>query len=435
MTPHAPDLVRRFEFERWPRPAAADVKCFIWRLVIGPHLLIDWQLARVQEEPLPPNSRYITSVWKPKAGESLLRLDVYEEASRQAAELRLLDLMADFQSPRIRRDVEAKYPLFRYGDDTTLAFAHGNLAFFAANAERKIVPLGNVLAGIDRLFTAGPTRPAPVAPALKLVEPTDVRVKSPVPLAPEADYPLPCWYRVETILGDVRRDGAHLVYENVRRRRGDADRHGHWRRRPRDSRRRTFRVLAQSEPGRDPFPVPQTLTWAMPIWASVLRRNGAHARGVFDLGGLEDRRESGSVPLGTVTQGRLALRNLRSPPCRPRVCRPRAEIVASECVWSVESPALAGGQPAIVEVEWVGKGPLSVLLGGWLLTGVDSRVWVAWCSPQGEVRATAESNHVFTEVLELTPEDGKGPQPGNVLFVRHIRERQEPWEVLLGLRF
>src|SRR5262249_16780092 len=163
----------------------------------------------------------------------------------------------------------------------------------------------------------------------------------------------------ETNLGYVRRDGAHLVYEAAAEgvetlivtaigADGRATRV-----------ERTFRVLAQSEPGRDPLPVPQMLTWATPIWASVLRRNGAHVRGVFDGGGVVDRRESVSVPLGTVTQGALGT---QEPPVSPLpatgVSSWRAEIVASECVWSVGSPALAGDQPAIVEVEWVGKGPL-----------------------------------------------------------------------------
>jgi hypothetical protein len=29
----------------------------------------------------------------------------------------------------------------------------------------------------------------------------------------KTDYPLPCWYRLETTLGEVHRDGAHLIYE------------------------------------------------------------------------------------------------------------------------------------------------------------------------------------------------------------------------------
>lgn len=214
MTQHASDLIRWFDFERWPRPAAGDVKFFIWRLAIGPQLLSDWQPARVQEEPLPPDCRYTTSLWKPKAGEGLVRLDVYEEPSRQAAEVRLLDVLANFQSPLVRRDADAKYPLFRYGDDTTLAFTRGNLTFVAANAERQIVSLKKIVADIDRLFWVGPEKPAAaVVPFLKLAEPAHFRAKVAVPLTLEADYPLPCWYRIETKLGEVHRDDSRLMYE------------------------------------------------------------------------------------------------------------------------------------------------------------------------------------------------------------------------------
>src|SRR5262249_29477378 len=148
---------------------------------LGERLLDGWSPARVQEEPL-DDCRYTTSVWKPKAGEGLLRLDVYEEPSRQAAEVRLLGLLDNFQSPRVRRDGAANYPLFRYGEDTTLAFSRGNLTFFAANAERKVVPLGKVLRDLERLFTAEPEESATVAQAVTLARIPEARVGQAVPL-------------------------------------------------------------------------------------------------------------------------------------------------------------------------------------------------------------------------------------------------------------
>ena len=85
MTQFDLDLMRKFDFEHWPRPTARDRKFFIWRVVIGPQMLSDWEPARVQEEPLPTDCRYTTTICKPKSGRSLLRLDLYEEPSRQAA--------------------------------------------------------------------------------------------------------------------------------------------------------------------------------------------------------------------------------------------------------------------------------------------------------------------------------------------------------------
>jgi hypothetical protein len=208
-----PDLLRRFEFERWRRPAADEVKYFLWQLTIGERLLGDWEPARVQQESLAGDCLYTTSVWRSKTGEGMLRLDVYEEPSRQAAEVRLLDLLADIQSPLVRRDETANYPLFRYGDDATLAFARGNVAFFAANAERKVVPLTKILTDLDRLFTAGPEKPAALRPLVTVAEIADVRVGAAVPLGLNTDYPLPVWYRLETKLGEVRRDGSRLLYE------------------------------------------------------------------------------------------------------------------------------------------------------------------------------------------------------------------------------
>jgi hypothetical protein len=206
--------MQRFDFEHWPRPAAVDVKFFIWRLAISPHLLRDSVLARVQDELLADDCRYITSIWRPKAGAALVRLDVYEEPSRQAAELRLLDLLANFQSPLLLRDPNAAYPFFRFGDDATFVLTRGNLTFFAANAERKTVSLKTVVADIDQLFTASPAKPtSTVVPVLKLTEPASVRANAAVPLVVDADYPLPCWFLIETKLGELHREGPRLKYQ------------------------------------------------------------------------------------------------------------------------------------------------------------------------------------------------------------------------------
>jgi hypothetical protein len=205
--------MRRFEFERWPRPSEGEVKVFIWRLAIGPHLLPDCAPVRVQEDSLPHDCRFMTSIWRPKTDEGLVHLDIYEQPSRQAAEMCLLDVLASFQSPLVRRDADAKYPLFRYGDDVTLVFTRGNLTFFAANAEREIVSLKSLLANIGRLFLDSPDQPdAKVIPVVQLGQTDDVRAGAAAPLTLASDYPLPVWYRIETKLGEVHREGSRLMY-------------------------------------------------------------------------------------------------------------------------------------------------------------------------------------------------------------------------------
>jgi hypothetical protein len=114
------------------------------------------------------------------------------------------------RAPRRRRQVSA-ISLWQRPDP---GLQPGQLAFFAANAERALVSLKNILAQIDRLFSLGPAQPAAtVVAVLKLAELAWVRVKRAVSLTLEADYPLPLWYRIETRLGEVHRDGSRLLYE------------------------------------------------------------------------------------------------------------------------------------------------------------------------------------------------------------------------------
>ncbi len=209
-----PELLRLFQFEDWPRPNATDIKFFFWRLVIGPQLLPGWQLVNLREESLKNDARYTMSVWKPRDGNHLLRLDVYEERSRNAAEHRLLELLAASQSPNARRDDRVKYPLFQYDDYTTVVFSRGNLTFFVANAEREKISLKPLLADLEKLYTLGPTQtPSAIVPRLTPGKINRLPARTALSFTLEADYPLPCWYRIETKLGEVHREGERLIYQ------------------------------------------------------------------------------------------------------------------------------------------------------------------------------------------------------------------------------
>ena len=48
---------------------------------------------------------------------------------------------------------------------------------------------------------------------MKVGEPIHVRARTAVTLTLEVDYPLSCWYRIETQLGEVHRDSERLMYE------------------------------------------------------------------------------------------------------------------------------------------------------------------------------------------------------------------------------
>jgi hypothetical protein len=209
------DLMRRFDFEHWPRPGPDDAKWFFWSLVLGPYLLSNFKPARTQEEPMPQDCRFTASVWLPPDGVGLVRLDTYECASRQAAELCLLDLLNSSQTMENHRDPRVNFPLFSCepGPTGCRYWARGNLAFFVANAERKRVPLDTVVADLNRLFSVDPPGPRPDrVPVPRFTPPPAVHGQA-VPLKVEADYPLPCWFRIGTRLGEVRREGQHLLYE------------------------------------------------------------------------------------------------------------------------------------------------------------------------------------------------------------------------------
>jgi hypothetical protein len=115
----------------------------------------------------------------------------------------------------------------------------------------------------------------------------------------------------------------------------------------------------------------------------------------------------------------------------------RITIRPEDCLWLHGDPLLIGRKEARVETEWRGDGPLLVGLGGWLRTGKEYELRVAWLTAEGILRATpAEVIGVLKPTVRLQPKDGHPPRPGDVIFLEHARTTSgQEWKVGIILKF
>jgi hypothetical protein len=184
----------------------------------------NWQAHRIQSVTQAGWPPLIQSIWKPLSGgtETLLRLDVYQCNSPDAAQDFLLRLLGHFQSPQIARhkdSIVGDVALAPAGE-TALVFARANLVVFIANAGSKLVPVRDVARRLDEELTSEPaTTVNKTLPSLSLSwgVVTPFQAGTAVPLQLHAADPLekPLWYKIHTRLGELVLESGHPIYRPI----------------------------------------------------------------------------------------------------------------------------------------------------------------------------------------------------------------------------
>lgn len=199
MNPLIEHLKRQHRFAAWAGCNRLPEHLFVWNYFLLGCELDDWQLHASRPLPVTPERRFIPSVWQRAATgrrDELLRVDAYECASRESAHEFLIELLAQFSAPVLRReeDLDIGDVVFAGGNDAGLVFARANLVFLIANGGRQAVPVREPTRQLDRGLVAKPAlivptgsppaaiRAAPEQPWF--THPKSVRVGALVPLTP-----------------------------------------------------------------------------------------------------------------------------------------------------------------------------------------------------------------------------------------------------------
>lgn len=146
---------RRYEYESWARPERRDVNTAVWRFHarnadLGELLPYNEQRVVVERTTVTDSLFFVPE----SEEEQLLHLQVFECASREAARRKMLELLADFQSPDLRRTDVVGEVAFFFGEATMLLFVRGNVVVLLRHGGPKVYPLDRVAASFEASLTA-----------------------------------------------------------------------------------------------------------------------------------------------------------------------------------------------------------------------------------------------------------------------------------------
>jgi hypothetical protein len=136
------ELKKRFDYEAWSHDDSSQEKTVLRNVSLSEIELPDWSANRIQRMAAKNVPPYVRSMWQPKGSgtEILVRVEVYECDSTQAAREFLLRLLGEFQSTQIeRRSDVAGDVAFVYVGDTMVLFSRNNIVVWLRNAGAEVV--------------------------------------------------------------------------------------------------------------------------------------------------------------------------------------------------------------------------------------------------------------------------------------------------------
>ncbi len=215
------NLERRHAYESWQNRNALSENLFVWRFFLSGNEIPGWQAHRIQAVEAAGWPPGIQSIWHqpPAETETLLRVDVFECASRADAHAFLIQLLGEFQSPLIGRRTEGAIGdvAFSHPGDAGLLFARANLVLLIQNAGRELVAVDDVARRIDSELIIRPDRrEVRVVPEIRRFEVAAAQgaAREGVLLEVEAADPLdrPLWYKFFSPSGEVLLAEGRLIY-------------------------------------------------------------------------------------------------------------------------------------------------------------------------------------------------------------------------------
>jgi hypothetical protein len=146
-------LKAKFKFDEWQGINRLNRELSVHDLLVPAGLLPGLEPARVREIDPGDGTRLLRASWRlpNRVEDVLLLMDLRECASRVAAHRVLLELLANMQSPNVRR-LEADFP----GDvafapsPSSIIFARANVAVSIGNGGKTIVPVDEAARTVDQ---------------------------------------------------------------------------------------------------------------------------------------------------------------------------------------------------------------------------------------------------------------------------------------------
>lgn len=136
------ELKRRFNYEAWSHEDQAEERAVLRNISLSDIESPDWGAIRIQRMAAKNFPPYVRSMWQPRAAgtDVLVRVEVYECDSIQAAREFLLRLLGEFQSNQIERGEDVAGDIaFVYPGETMVLFSRSNIVVWLRNAGPEVV--------------------------------------------------------------------------------------------------------------------------------------------------------------------------------------------------------------------------------------------------------------------------------------------------------
>lgn len=214
-------LKKYYKYQQWRGRNTLAENLFIWKFFLSGNEFPNWHAHKIKTKQIKDWPSSIKSIWQSDRdkNERLLRVDVFECISRDAAHNFLLSLLGEFQSPLILTAGELGIGdiSFTVQNGTSILAARANIVFRFASVGPQRETVGNIARKFDvNLLSKDKKESARVFPEILRfdTEVKESRVDVSQPLNVEAQDPLnrPLWYKFFSPFGEVLLEDNQLVY-------------------------------------------------------------------------------------------------------------------------------------------------------------------------------------------------------------------------------
>ncbi len=151
---------KRIDFDAWCGRNTLNESFFIYKYFITASCIKNWRLHRQRPITVAEMPRCIQSMWRNPQGapDALLRFDIYECDSHNAAHEFLVQFITQFQTAEIYRrdDISVGDVMFIPKSEQAVLFVRANLLVFIADVGNTRAPLTEIARDLDEGFIVKP---------------------------------------------------------------------------------------------------------------------------------------------------------------------------------------------------------------------------------------------------------------------------------------
>lgn len=152
-------LAADFRFEEWRGSNALSDNLLVWNFQLLDRMLLDWNLTEMLDATHREGTvRSVETLWTspPRGDDSLLSIDVYECATREAAHDQLFKLLGQISIPALPPLEGVGDVAFAVPAQTMILFARANLAVSIRDASPESQSVSDIARHLDKIITERP---------------------------------------------------------------------------------------------------------------------------------------------------------------------------------------------------------------------------------------------------------------------------------------